>query len=210
MEIVELPMIGFLVIMFGSLFLFGELFVKAKGIFFIVGIGLFTLYFSHFLTSSKMLWLAIVFLVGLFFIILDGAIVNDGSVTLIGLAVMALSVAVPAPSFLYGFIAVFALFVGFGLSLLFLKVMRPRKMWQRMALKDKLTSDEGYNSVNEEFLSLVGKEGVTATAFRPIGNIEVEGKKYSAITEGQWLEKGVEVTVDSVDGTKIVIKPKKK
>ena len=122
---------------------------------------------------------------------------------------MGLSVAVPAPSILYGIVAVFGLIAGFGLSLLFLKVFQPRNMWKRMALKDKLTSEEGYNSLNESYLQLVGKEGVTKTVFRPIGTVEIEDQTYSAITEGQWLERGVNVIVTSVDGTKIVVKPKK-
>lgn len=209
MEWLELPLVGFFIVALGALFLFGELFVKAKGIFFIIGLLLFTYYFYYFITSSSMLWLAVVFIVGLLLVIVDGAFVNDGTLTFVGLGVMGLSVAVPAPSILYGIVAVFGLIAGFGLSLLFLKVFQPRNMWKRMALKDKLTSEEGYNSLNESYLQLVGKEGVTKTVFRPIGTVEIEDQTYSAITEGQWLERGVNVIVTSVDGTKIVVKPKK-
>lgn len=209
LEILDFPFIGFLVVALGSLFLFGELFVRAKGIFFILGILLFTMYFSYFITSTSMLWLAIVFALGLALVIIDGAFVNDGTLTVIGLCVMGLSVAVPAPSILYGVISVFGLIAGFGLSLLFLKFLKPRNMWKRMALKDKLTSEEGYNSLNEQYLELVGKEGITKTVFRPIGTVEIEGKTYSAMTEGQWLEKDERVSVVKVDGTKIVVKPKK-
>lgn len=209
LEMLDLPFIGFLVVMLGALFLFGELFVRAKGIFFVIGIILFTTYFSYFITSTSMLWLAIVFALGLALVIIDGAFVNDGTLTVIGLCVMGLSVAVPAPSILYGIISVFGLIAGFGLSLLFLKFLKPRNMWKRMALKDKLTSEEGYNSLNEQYFELVGKEGITKTVFRPIGTVEIEGETYSAITEGQWLEKGERVSVVKVDGTKIVVKPKK-
>lgn len=209
MEILNQPFIGFLLVMIGALFLFGELFVRAKGIFFIIGIVLFTMYFSHFITSNSMLWLGIVFIIGLSLVVIDGAFVNDGTLTLVGLGVMGLSVAVPAPSILYGVVTVFGLIAGFALSLLFLKFFTPRNMWKRMALKDKLTSEKGYNSLNEQYLQLVGKEGITKTVFRPIGTVEIEGKTYSAITEGQWVEKDVHVTVINVDGTKIVVKPKK-
>lgn len=208
MEILELTIVGFVVIMLGSFFLFGELFVKAKGLFFLIGVALFTTYFFYFITNNSMLWLAIVFILGLSLVAVDGALLNDGTLTMIGLGVMSLSVAVPAPTFLYGFVAVFGLIAGFGLSLTLLKVFQPRNMWSRMALKDRLSSEEGYNSMNEEYVHLLGKEGVAATVFRPIGNVEIEGKTYSAVTEGQWLEKGVSVSVISVDGTKIVVKQK--
>lgn len=201
--------VGFVVVAMGALFLFGELFVRARGIFVILGLVVFTAYFSYFITSKSMLWLAVVFIIGLSLVIIDGAFINDGTLTFVGLGVMALSVAVPAPSILYGVVAVFGLIAGFGLSFLLLKIFPPRNMWKRMALKDKLTSEAGYNSINEEYLQLLGKEGITATIFRPIGTVEIEGKTYSAITEGHWLDKGVSVYVDSVDGTKIVVRPKK-
>lgn len=209
MELLDLTFIGFFVIMLGSLFLFGELFVKAKGIFFISGFLLFTTYFSYLITDKSMIWLAAVFVLGLSLVIVDGAFISDGTLTLVGLGVMALSVAVPAPSILYGVVAVFGLIAGFGLSFLFLKVLKPRKMWSRLALKDKLTSEEGFSTLTEEYLQLVGKEGTTKTIFRPIGTVEIDGKTYSAITDGQWLEKDVTVSVVSVDGTKIVVQQKK-
>lgn len=208
MEYLALPSVGFLVVMIASLFLFGELLVRAKGIFFLIGIGIFTVYFSFHLNDTSMLWMAVVFVVGLLFVFLDGAIMNDGSVALIGLAVMALSVAVPSPSFIYAFLAIFGLLIGFGLSFFFLKVFPARNMWRRVALKEKLTSEGGFNSLNESYRSLVGRDGMTVTPFRPTGTIEVDGNQYSAITEGIWLESGVPIIVESVDGTRIVVKPK--
>lgn len=209
LAILDMPFVGFLVVMLGALFLFSELFVRAKGIFFVIGIILFTAYFFHFITSTSMLWLAIVFVIGLSLVIIDGAFIGDGTLTAVGLFVMGLSVAVPAPSILYGVVSVFGLAAGFGLALLFLKVMKPRNMWKKMALKDKLTSEDGYNSLNERYLQLVGKEGITKTVFRPTGTVEIEGETYSAVTEGLWLEKDTPVLVVKVDGTKIVVKPKK-
>lgn len=209
LEILEQPFVGFVFVMLGALFLFGELFVRAKGIFFIVGISLFTAYFSYLITSASMLWLAIIFIVGLSLVFIDGAFISDGTLTVVGLCVMSLSVAVPAPSILYGVVSVFGLIAGFGLALLFLKFLKPRNMWKKLALKEKLTSEEGYNSLNERYLQLVGKDGVAKTVFRPIGTVEIEGETYSAITEGEWLDKGVRVCVVKVDGTKIVVKPKK-
>lgn len=208
MELLAIPVIGFLVVMLGALFLFGELLVRAKGVFFIVGIVIFTIYFSFHLTSSSMLWLAIIFIAGLAFVILDGIFVNDGTLSFIGVGIMALSVAVPTLSFLYGLLAVFGLIAGLSLAFLFLKFLPSRNMWSRIALKEKLTSESGFNSLNERYRELVGKEGITTTAFRPSGNIEIDGEQYSAITEGQWLEKDVPIIVHSVDGTRIVVQKK--
>lgn len=208
MELLDIPVIGFLIVMLGAVFLFGELLVRAKGVFFIIGIVVFTIYFSFHLTSTSMLWLALIFAAGLLFVILDGVFISDGTLSFIGVGVMALSVAVPTPSFLYGTLAVFGLIAGLSLAFLFLKFLPSRNLWSKIALKEKLTSDSGFNSLNEKYRELVGKEGITTTPFRPSGNIEIEGEQYSAITEGQWLEKDVPIIVQSVDGTKIVVRKK--
>ena len=36
-------------------------------------------------------------------------------------------------------------------------------MWGKIALKDRLTTEAGYTSLNKEFEELIGREGVTKT-----------------------------------------------
>ena len=74
-----------------------------------------------------------------------------------------------------------------------------------MMFKDKLTSEMGYNSMNEDYRDLVGKEGVTKTPFRPTGTVEIEGKFYSATTDNQWVESDIPVKVIDADGTRILV-----
>lgn len=75
-----------------------------------------------------------------------------------------------------------------------------------MALNDQMTSEMGYNSMNETYQKLLGKTGTARTDMRPSGTIEIEGEDYSAVSNGQWIYKDQPVTVASVDGTKIMVK----
>ena len=75
-----------------------------------------------------------------------------------------------------------------------------------MTLKDRLTSDIGYNSINERYHELIGKQGRTISSFRPTGTIEVDGEQYSATSGGHWLEANMDIVVTAVDGTRILIK----
>lgn len=204
----DLPVVGFFVILIASLFLFGEFLVKARGIFGIIGIALMAFYFSFSLTSENIVWLCLMYLVGILFILLDAKLINHGFVALIGIAMMMAALAIPAPSLLYGVLVATALLIGLCLSFLFLKIFPSRAMWSKMTLTDRLTSEQGYNSINEGYRQLVGKEGITMTPFRPSGTVNIDEKPYSAITEGKWLQKEVPVVVTSVDGTRIVIKEK--
>jgi membrane-bound ClpP family serine protease len=92
-------------------------------------------------------------------------------------------------------------------SALFLKVFPSRNLWAKMTLKDKLTSDLGYNSINEEYHQLIGKQGRTISSFRPTGTVEIEGEQYSATSGGHWIEANTNIVVMSVDGTRILIRP---
>lgn len=208
MMLLDLPVVGFFIILAASLLLFGEMLVKARGIFGLIGIGLIAVYFSYYLTAENFFWLCLLYLAGILLIILDAKLINHGFAALIGIAMMMAALAIPAPSLLYGLLVGMALLVGLGLSFLFLKVFPARELWAKLTLRDRLTSDLGYNSINEGYHQLVGKQGVTVTPFRPIGTVNIEDKPYSAITEGRWLKPEVLVEVTAVDGTRIVVKEK--
>ncbi|KMM37800.1 NfeD family protein [Guptibacillus hwajinpoensis] len=210
MGILSLPIAGFLIILVSVLFLFGELLVRVKGIFGLIGILMLTFYFSFHLTSlSSILWMGLVFAVGLGLVILDGKLLNDGTFGLIGLLMMVTAVAIPSPTFIYGLLVSSGFLIGTAASFLFLRVFKARAMWTKMTLKDRLSSEMGYNSMNEEYKGLIGEGATTLTAFRPSGTIKVNDKKYSAISAGNWIDKDVEVIITSVDGTRIVIEEQK-
>ena len=71
---------------------------------------------------------------------------------------------------------------------------------QNTALPTDFSKDE------KKFHDLIGKVGVTETICKPVGKIMIEGQTYSAITDGEYIEKNKEVYVSEVDGTTIFVK----
>lgn len=207
MEILDNASLGFIVVFIATLFIFGELMVKARGLFGILGVAIMAMYFSYHLTATDSLWIVILYIIGLIFIIFDGKVTTDGTIAVIGLLLMILALAMPAPGIVYKVLVGMALVIAAPTSYLFTKVFPKRNMWSKMTLNEKLTSELGYNSMNESYKELLGKEGLTKTPFRPTGTVEIEGKFYSATTDNQWLDAEVKVKVISVDGTKIVVIP---
>lgn len=208
MDILNIASVGFFVVFLGTLFLFGELLVKVKGLFGIIGIGIMATYFSFHITAGSGigLWVALLYLSGIFLIVIDGKFITDGTVALLGIFLMILGIAIPSPTIIYGFLVAMALLLGAGTSTLFMKVFPSRNIWSKMTLKDRLTGDLGYNSLNQSYKALVGRKAVTITPFRPIGTIEIDGQYYSATSDNHWLAAGTKVEVISVDGTKILIR----
>lgn len=210
MEWLNSESVGFLVVFLGTLFLIGELLVRAKGLFGILGIAIMACYFSFHLTGEVGLWVVILYVVGLLLIIIDGKVITDGTIALLGVIMMIIGLAIPAPTLVYGILVSMGFLVGGFSSILFLKVFPSRNLWAKMTLKDRLTGELGYNSINEQYLGLIGEEGKTISPFRPTGTVEINGQQYSATSGGQWLEANIHVVVSAVDGTRIVVKKQEK
>ena len=54
----------------------------------------------------------------------------------------------------------------------------------------------------------IGKEGVTVTALRPAGQIEVEGIRLNAASTGDFIEKGAAVLITGTEGDHYTIRRK--
>ncbi|MCL1630389.1 nodulation protein NfeD [Sporolactobacillus sp. CPB3-1] len=205
MALLSYPAGGFAVILLASCFLFAELLVKAKGVLFLTGSGLFIYYFMYFLTEQASSWIFLLLVGGLLLIIIDGKLLTTGIIGILGFALMVLGCALPTPSLLYGLMVGIAFIIGSCMSLLFRKLLPQRDYLAKLMLHDKLSSDKGYNAMNSDYHTLIGKEGKTVTPFHPVGTVKIDGKHYSAITDGLFLGKDVTVRVISVDGTRIFI-----
>ncbi|MYL28936.1 MULTISPECIES: NfeD family protein [Halobacillus] len=202
----ETDWIALLITFFGTMFLIGELLVNMRGIFAVLGLGFITVFFSSYLAVDMFIIMMFVYFLGLTLMIIDGKLINDGTLATIGAAAMITAVGFSAPTWTAGLYSVIGVIAGGFAALVFLKVFKRRNMWNKMALNDQMTSEMGYNSMNETYQKLLGKTGTARTDMRPSGTIEIEGEDYSAVSNGQWIYKDQPVTVASVDGTKIMVK----
>ena len=196
----------FLIPFLGLFFLFGELFVKIKGVGAILGLGFIAYYFSFYLDSLQLLTITAFFLLGLGLVVLDGKLINDGTLGVIGLLLMIFIIGFTAPGWVASFYSSAGVVLGSLSSLFLLKIFPKRNMWSKIALNDQLTSEAGYNSLNDEYKSLLGERGITKTVLRPTGTIVVNEEKYSAVSEGKWIEMDKKVEIVQIEGTRIVVK----
>ena len=205
MAIFDLEWIGIIITFFGTLFLIGEVLVNMRGLFALLGIGFISVYFGAYAETGSLILMIIIYIVGLVLIIIDGKLLNDGTLATVGLASMLTAVGVAAPTLTSALFAIIGVILGTGCSFFFLKVFKRREMWTKIALKDQLSKEAGYNSMNMEYKNLVGENGVALTDMRPVGTIKINGKNYSAQSDGKWIERGTKVHVLKVDGTKIEV-----
>lgn len=205
MEVLSADWVALVVTGLGTLFLFGELLVNMKGFFGLLGFGFITVYFLSVVEPSMVFIMMLIYFIGLVLVIIDGKLLNDGTLAVIGTVCMILSVGLSAPNWIAGSYAILGVLIGALSSFFFLKVFKRRNMWTKMALMDRLTADKGYSTMNVTYEELVDQEGVTLTDMRPVGTIRIRGQEYSAISNGQWMKKGSNIKVIHVDGTKILV-----
>ncbi|SDP55151.1 NfeD family protein [Halobacillus aidingensis] len=190
----------------GTMFLIGELLVNMRGVFAIIGFGFITVYFSGYLETEMFIVMMLVYFLGIILMIIDGKLLNDGTLAVIGAVTMIIAVGFSAPNWVAGLYSVIGVILGGAASLLFLKVFKHRKMWSKMALNDQLSTEMGYNSMNEKYQYLLEQQGEALTDMRPVGTIKIEDEEYSAVSNGQWITSGDKIKVVKVDGTKILVK----
>jgi membrane-bound serine protease (ClpP class) len=53
---------------------------------------------------------------------------------------------------------------------------------------------------------LIGTTGITATALRPSGYLQINGERYAARTEGDFVDAGVPITIIDARGSDLIVK----
>src|SRR5690625_1952036 len=114
-------------------------FVNMRGIFALVGVSLITTIYSINITDLNMIIIMfIIYIIGLILIVIDGKVLNDGTLTVLGIGSMIASVSITAPNLTSGIYSFIGIIVGGLLSLTFLKIFKPRNMCGKIALNDRL------------------------------------------------------------------------
>ncbi|MBI4976465.1 MAG: nodulation protein NfeD [Spirochaetes bacterium] len=76
-------------------------------------------------------------------------------------------------------------------------------LFRKLSLNEE---QHGYRS-SDSFDTLLGRQALVAATLRPAGQVEIDGKRYDAVSEGSFIEKGLQVKVIKVEGNRIVVGP---
>ncbi|MDA1469827.1 hypothetical protein OGZ02_13555 [Brachyspira hyodysenteriae] len=83
-------------------------------------------------------------------------------------------------------------------------VVKSKDMKRTVILTDDTS---GYNT-SISYKDLLNKEGIADTYLRPSGFIIIDDKKYDAVSDGEFIDKGSKLKVILTEGSKIVVKKK--
>lgn len=147
-----------------------------------------------------------VFLAGILCIIIEMLMPTVGLLAGAGVAAMLYSVVMTLGGDIN---AVYAMLVSFAIAVfifaLIVKKLPSSKLWNRLTLKDKSNTANGYVSA-EPREELLGKRGIVVTELRPLGSALIADKLVDVISEGAFLTKGEKIIVVAVNGNRVLVR----
>ncbi len=175
----------------------------------IVGLCAFVLYFAGHMVLTSIGWVALVlFSLGILLIILEAFVVPGFGITgIAGIVGIVGSIFLVAPTPQAAIVSILiAIVLTIAFVALSVKHMKTRKIWKKLILSHRTDTESGYTVPYVDKTALIGKEGLTLTALRPAGAVEIDGERIDVVTEGDFLSPRTPVRVIGVEGTRIVVR----
>ncbi len=207
MEIVDMPVLQMLLLSIVFLCLFVEIKTGGMGAGVVLGLVAAGVFFgSQYVRGLVELYQIGIFLAGIVCILIELLLPTVGLLAGLGVAAMLYSVVLALGGDIN---AVYAMLGSLVLSILLFALIVKRlpssRLWSKLVLRDQSTSERGYVST-EAKPDLVGKTGKVLTELRPSGSILLDGVPVDVVSEGAFLEKGEQVCVIAVQGSRVIVR----
>ena len=193
----------------GFAFMIIELFTAGFGLAGIISIASFVLYFGGGLLAGTAEWWATgLFVLGAMALLIEMFVPGFGAFGFSGLIMCVLGLLFSVNS-----LEEFTKLAGFAMIacallvaiLIALKKFTKIKFYDRLANKEVQNVEEGYviNKYNDD---IIGKEAVVVTDLRPIGVVEVDGKRMDAFSDEGFIEKGSNVEITGKKSSSVIVR----
>ena len=211
-RIITHPNVAPFLLSLGVLCLIGEAFTPGIGVFAVAGVVLLSLYFGGHMIAGMASWFALLlFLAGLILCFIEILTPGFGIFALggIGCIIGRIFLTTPDVATAVKYLAIILLVMVICAPILF-KLFSKSRFFERLMVRERLTTEEGYVAGRQEQADYVGQYGVAITTLRPAGTVELEdGTRIDVVTRGEYIEKGEPVQVTRKDGTWLVVEKRR-
>ena len=206
-RIVTNPIVVPILLSIASLGLVLELYSPGFGVPGTMSLAAFGLFFfGHTIAGFAGYETIILFIMGLALLLLE-FFVPGGIVGIIGGALIIISLLFAGASITHmAYSIIIAMFIAvIGMVILMKFFGKKLHVFNKLVLRDATTTEEGYVS-NTNRVELIGRIGEAVTPLRPAGVIIVDNERIDAVSEGSYIDKGKQVEVIKVEGSRIVVR----
>lgn len=206
-RIVTNPIVVPILLSIASLGLVLELYSPGFGVPGTMSLSAFGLFFfGHSIAGFAGYETIIIFVIGLIMLLLE-FFVPGGIVGIIGGALIIISLLFAGASVTHmAYSIIIAMFIAvIGMVILMKFFGKKLHVFNKLVLRDATTTEEGYVS-NTNRVELIGRVGDAITPLRPAGVIIIDNERIDAVSEGSYIDKGKQVEVIKVEGSRIVVR----
>ena len=206
-RIVTNPIVVPILLSIASLGLVLELYSPGFGVPGTMALSAFGLFFfGHTIAGFAGYETIIMFIIGLVLLVLE-FFVPGGIVGIIGGALIIISLLFAGASITHmAYSIIIAMFIAvIGMVILMKFFGKKLHVFNKLVLRDATTTEEGYVS-NTNRIELIGRVGEAITALRPAGVIVIDHERIDAVSDGSYIDKGKQVEVIKVEGSRIVVR----
>ncbi len=206
-RIVTNPIVVPILLSIASLGLVMELYSPGFGVPGTMSLAAFGLFFfGHTIAGFAGYESILLFVIGVIFVILE-FFVPGGIVGILGGAMIIISLLFAGASVTHmAYSIIIAMFIAvIGMVILMKFFGKKMHVFNKLVLRDATTTEEGYVS-NMNRIDLLGRIGEAVTPLRPAGVILIDKERIDAVSEGSFINKGSQVEVIKVEGSRIVVR----
>ena len=153
-------------------------------------------------------WVSLaLFLLGVVLCLIEVFVPGFGVFGVGGIASIAASIFLMAPDAATAvkYLVVMAIMLVVLVPILF-KVMKKRKVLDKLMVKEELKTEDGFVSRRADLGQYVNREGRAFTVLRPAGTmITDDGVRLDVVTKGDFIEKDARIRVVGMDGTWLTV-----
>jgi membrane-bound serine protease (ClpP class) len=186
--------------------------VPGIGVLAVAGILLLALYFGGHMIAGMASWFALLlFLAGIILCVLEILIPGFGIFALGGIGCIVGSIFLTTPDMATAlkYLAIVLLIMVVAAPIL-LKLFSKSKVFDRLLVRERLTTEDGYVAGRKEQAAYIGRYGTAATTLRPAGTVELDdGTRIDVVTAGEFIQKGEAVQVVRKDGTWLIVEKRR-
>jgi len=181
----------------GILFAVMEIFTAGFGIFGILSIVCFGLYFfGGFLAGYTHWWAIALFIAGAVFLVIEIFMPGFGVFGIAGLVLIFLGLVLSARDFSqFAVRAGLAVLVCLAVIPAAVKLFGKTRIFQRFINTESENTEQGFTAGSAGDGIVPGQKGVALTDLRPSGTARIEGKRLDVVAAGGYIARGSEITV---------------
>lgn len=201
-----MPLVMTLLFIIGIAGIAIEFFIPGFGFPGLLGTAAFGLYFfGHYVAGFAGMEDMMLFIIGIVLLVIEVFVPSFGILGLLGSGAIVAGIVMASPDIETAIVSLaVALVVSVIVVYVVAKRFAHRGIWNKLILRDRLTTEEGYVS-NANRTDLVGRIGEAYTTLRPSGTAVFDGERYDVVTSGDFIPAGTTVVVVKVEGTRIVV-----